>query len=256
MISKYSKPIKFCLLTTQRSGSTWLNELLGSHPEVKLFPGEIFVGKSPEENVGWIDDPNFTTFYAYQEKVNTNRPWTTFQYLSGLDNYPGSHRAIGFHLMYDQLANYSEILWKLIVDGYKIVHLERANYLDTLISMANMNRRNIVHSRSKVNITPIYLDADSLWKSLCRQEEKINIVKRLIRFLPCKVHKVTYDALRSDCENQMKDIAKFLNVSTTNIHFQSSLRKINNGSYRNKIENYDEIYQRLQGTRYEKFLDG
>jgi len=245
---------KFCLLTTQRSGSTWLNELLGSHPEIKLFPGEIFVGKSPKENIGWIDDPNFTTFYAYQAEVNTNRPWTTFQYLKNLDDYPGSHKAIGFHLMYNQLADYPEILLKLIIDGYKIVHLERTNYLDTLISIANLTRRNIVHSRSKVNVTPIYLDVDLMWKSLSRQEEKISIIKRTIRFLPFKVHKITYDALCSDYENQMKGIAKFLNVSTTNIRFQSSLKKINDGSYENKIENYEEVYQRLQGTKYEKFL--
>lgn len=245
---------KFCLLTTQRSGSTWLNELLGSHPEVKLFPGEIFVDKSPENNVGWMQDPHITTFYAYQSEVTTHRPWSTFKYLDELHTYPGNHKAIGFHLMYNQLADYPEILFRLISDGYKILHLERTNYLDTLISMANMNRRNIVHSRNKLAVTPIHLDTDTLWKSLCRQEEKINIIKRLVRLLPMKVHYVTYDSLRLERELKLSEIAKFLNVSTSGIQFQSSLTKISNGSYAEKIENFEQVYNRLLGSRFEQFI--
>lgn len=247
---------KFCLLTTQRSGSTWLNELLGSHPEVKLFSGEIFLDRPSHNNIGWIDDPNFITFYDYQQKNEIYRPWVTFSYLDKIDNYPGDHKAIGFHLMYNQLSDYPEILYRLIVDGYKIIHLERQNYLDTLISMANMNRRNIVHSRNSMEVTPICLDVDNLWASLYRQEEKISIVKRLIRFLPIKVIKVTYESLLCDCKEQLYGIAKFLGVSTKDIKFESSLKKISKGSYAEKIENFEQVYQKLAGTKYERFISG
>lgn len=247
---------KFCLLTTQRSGSTWLNELLGSHPEVKLFSGEIFLDRPSTNNIGWIDDPDFMTFYDYRNKLKLGRPWTTFNYLDEIDDYPGDHKAIGFHLMYNQLADYPEILFRLIVDGYKIVHLERQNYLDTLISMANMNRRNIVHSRNNMDISAIHLDIDVLWKSLCRQEEKIAIVKRLIRFLPIKSFKVTYESLRCDRENQLHDIAQFLGVSARDIKFQSSLKKISQGSYSKKIKNFEQVRQKLLGTRFEEFIGG
>lgn len=247
---------KFCLLTTQRSGSTWLNELLGSHPEVKLFPGEIFLDRPSQNNIGWIDHPNFKTFYDYSHQENVSRPWVTFDYLDEIDKYPGEHKAIGFHLMYNQLADYPEILFRLIVDGYKIIHLERQNYLDTLISMANMNRRNIVHSRNNVEVSAIHLDIDVLWNSLCRQEEKIAIVKRLIRFLPMKSFKVTYESLRGDRERKLHDIAKFLGVSSQDIQFQSSLKKISQGSYSEKIENFEQVRQKLMGTRYERFIAG
>lgn len=253
--SKY--PItKFCLLTTQRSGSTWLNELLGSHPEVKLFPGEIFLDRPSQNNIGWIDDSDFLTFYDYHHQKQVSRPWVTFNYLDEIDKYPGDHKSIGFHLMYNQLADYPEILFRLIVDGYKIIHLERQNYLDTLISMANMNRRNIVHSRNSMEVSAIHLDVDILWKNLCRQEEKISIVKRLIRSLPIKSFKVTYESLRCDREKELSGIAKFLGVSATGIQFQSNLKKINQGSYSQKIENYEQVRQKLLGTRYERFITG
>lgn len=254
-MKRSQQPItKFCLLTTQRSGSTWLNELLGSHPEIKLFSGEIFLDRPSQNNIGWIDDPDFKTFYDYSHQETINRPWVTFDYLDEIDNYPGDHKAIGFHLMYNQLADYPEILFRLIVDGYKIIHLERQNYLDTLISMANMNRRNIVHSRNDVEVSAIHLDIDVLWKSLCRQEEKITIVKRLIRFLPMKIFKVTYESIRCDIEKELSGIAKFLGVSAKGIQFQSSLKKISQGSYPQKIENYEQVRRKLLGTRYERFI--
>ena len=254
MKSQKIPSVKFCLLTTQRSGSTWLNELLGSHPEVKLFPGEIFLDRPSKINLGWVEDPDFLTFYDYQQKQELNRPRVTFKYLDEIDHYPGDHRAIGFHLMYNQLADNPEILFRLIVDGYKIVHLERRNYLDTLISMANMNRRNIVHARSKVEISPIYLDTSVLWKSLCRQEEKISIIKRLIRFLPLKVFKVTYESLQYDREVQLNKIGQFLSVSNRDVEFESSLKKISRGSYSDKIENFDQVCQKLRGNRFESFI--
>jgi len=245
---------KFCLLTTQRSGSTWINELIGSHPDIRLFSGEIFVDKPPENNLGWIDDPFFETFYTYRRKEKVRRPWITSKYIDEIDAYPEKYKAIGFHLMYNQLADYPEILFKLITNGYKVIHLERLNYLDTLISMANMNRRNIVHSRNKVEVTPIHLDVEVLWKSLCRQEEKIDIVKKLFRFLPLKVHYVTYESIKLDRQKYLSQIANFLNVSSSDIQFESTLKKISSGSYSKKIDNFDQVYNKLVGTRYEEFI--
>lgn len=254
MIKINSASTKFCLLTTQRSGSTWLNELIGSHPNIRLFSGEIFVDKPPETNLGWIDDPFFETFYTYRRKEQIKRPWITLKYIDEIDAYPEKYQAIGFHLMYDQLADYPEILFKLITNGYKIIHLERLNYLDTLISIANLRQRNIVHSRNKIEVTPIHLDIELLWNSLCRQEEKIDIIKKLLRILPLKVHYVTYESLKSDKQRYLGQISNFLNVSNLDIKFESTLKKISSGSYAEKIENFDDVYNKLMGTRYENFI--
>lgn len=249
---------KFCLLTTQRSGSTWLNELLGSHPELKIFPGEIFLDRpyNRNTNTGWTGDSNFIPFYDYQLKNSVIRPWITFNYLDKIDLYPGSYNSIGFNLMYNQLSRYPEILLKLIFDGYKVIHLERKNYLDTIISMANMNRRNIVHSRKNLDVSPIHLNVDKLWKDLQWQDKKIGFIKNILRLFPINVLHVSYESLRCDQDTQLDKIMRFLNVSNSDIHLQTNLQKLSLDSYSEKIENYNQVYQKLLGTKYEKFITG
>lgn len=66
--AKMKKKItKFCVITTQRSGSAWLITLLDSHPELQAFR-EIFINDkkkdgSPRE---W-PDKRITPFYEFRK---------------------------------------------------------------------------------------------------------------------------------------------------------------------------------------------
>ena len=246
------KTTKFCIFAIQRSGSTWLHELLDSHPEVKVLRGEIFLDRK-QENI-WVD-PNLVPFYEFKNANSGMRPWLTFQYLNSLDSYPGEHHAIGFKLMYNQVARKPEILAKLVSDRFKIIHIIRQNYLDATLSGINIREKGISHTTNKVNIGSTYVDTSFLLRNILKREFQVKLANILLAVLPNIVETITYEEL---CENRdlvLQDLANFLGVAISDINFKSDLQKINRGSYRDKIENYEEVKQVLSGTRFEILLD-
>jgi LPS sulfotransferase NodH len=77
---------KFIILTTQRSGSTWLTDLLNNHPHVRCY-SELFLNRDrPNEIKPWHQeaDPN-DFFYSYKKNSKIPRPFSTFKYLYGLE---------------------------------------------------------------------------------------------------------------------------------------------------------------------------
>ncbi len=244
------QPKKFCIFTTQRSGSTWLTELLDSHPETRTFE-ELFLWRDKHR---W-SDPNMKTFYDFCQQNGNYRPWIIFQYLDTLNSYPDEHEKIGFKIMYNQLAPRPEILIKLVLDKYKIIHLVRNNYLDVIISIAYQNQHQISHSNTNLRTKKVTLDPSSILQRCIKEENKRIIAHLLLRFLPVSVIEVTYESL---CINQDKVLAKisdFLDINVSNTGFSSQLKKINQGSYQDKIENYVEVKKVLSGTRFERFLN-
>ena len=118
MNNKTKKVQKFCILTTQRSGSTWLSTILDSNSIIQGFR-ELFIDR---EFI--FLDTKLSTFLLYQKNNSSKkRPQIIFEYLNELDNYMTEREAVGFKLMYGQLLDYPEIVWKLIKDRYKIIHL-------------------------------------------------------------------------------------------------------------------------------------
>jgi LPS sulfotransferase NodH len=244
------KLIKFCILTTQRSGSTLLQELLDSHSDIKVLR-EIFLNKKPK-NI-WAD-PNLISFYEFKNERVSIRPWITFQYLNKLDAYPGEHKAIGFKLMYNQFSLYPEILLKLIADRFKIIHLVRDNYLDVVFSKINAIENDLFHTRTEVEMNSIQVNPSFLLKKLYQQEMTVKLAYSILKIMPNSVLNISYNCL---CDNRgvtLNSVLNFLNISNTEIDFKSSLQKISKGSYKEKIANYDEVYQRLAGTKFKKWL--
>jgi LPS sulfotransferase NodH len=134
-----SKKPKFCVITTPRSGSTWLATLLDSHPQIKSFE-EPFIWRADRPN--WTDQ-EFPTYYDYKTSVHQKSIFTLFKYLDILNSYKSEtdFNIIGFKIMYNQIQENPEVMVKLLLDKYRIIHLIRQNYLDVIISRAKSNTK-------------------------------------------------------------------------------------------------------------------
>ena len=81
MVQQYKKKLaKFCLLTTQRSGSTWLTSLLNCHPELRMLPDELFklteggIKQDFDNNENWINE-QLISFVEFRKTNFGKRPW-------------------------------------------------------------------------------------------------------------------------------------------------------------------------------------
>ena len=244
---KHIKKNKFCIITTQRSGSAWLISLLESHPEIKAFY-EIFLDS-------WAGDEHLSSFQNYDKRNFGLRPEITWRYLHQLETYPGSHNTIGFKIMYNQLGRHPELLLKFIQDDYKIIHLVRENHLDLAISSASMRQNGLIHTTKKVKTKAIALEPKKLMKDLKKTELYLGFMRGLLNVLPLTNLEITYDQLVRENEQTLLAVAGFLGVATTGYQPKSDRQKVNKGTYREKIINYEEIENLLTDTKYAKFLN-
>jgi LPS sulfotransferase NodH len=243
---------RFCILTSQRSGSTWLRSLLDSPPEIRCF-GELFLYRPWST---WPDS-RFLPFYEFRQKQRGLRPGITLGYLDGLSHYPGEHQAIGFKLMYNQLATFfPEILYELIRRRYKIIHMVRENQLDVLISQQRRKLTGVAHTTSAEPPVCVHLDVSRLWWQLRLHEAMVLSARAFLRLIPLDVQEITYEQLQSSRDTTLTSISRLLGVQSDKVHYQSDMRKINTSGYRKCIANYEEVNARLCGTRFARLLAG
>lgn len=249
-----TKKNKFCVITTPRSGSTWLATLLDSHPQIKSFE-EPFIWRADRPN--WTDT-DFPTYYNYKTSQKQKSPLTLFRYLDILDSYKAEtdFDIIGFKIMYNQIRENPEVMLKLLADNYRIIHLVRQNYFDVIISRAAKKQHRIAHSKQvqskakQVEINTAYLIEDL---DRCTRNNKL--FRRILKLLPLKVLEITYESMQQDYNQVLCSVANFLDVSSDSITFKSDLKRINKGDYAEKISNYDEVLKTLAGSGYKRFLE-
>lgn len=247
------KPTKFCILTRQRSGSTWLRTLLGSHSEIKSL-GETFLANKP--NRRW-QKHLIMPFYQFQESTSLKRPWVVFKYLDTLNDYPKEYKAVGYKLMFNTLMETPEIFLKMIASQFKIIHLVRNNYLDIIISRENAwgkSNNRVQHTNIDVKLKPIYLDTTTLLKEIKRLETRIRKHRLFLSMMPISTLQVEYEELCTNTDAVLSSIVNFLGLSSSEITYKSNLKKINKGKYSEKIANYKEVENLLSNTKYENLL--
>lgn len=248
-----SKKNKFCVITTPRSGSTWLATLLDSHPQIKSFE-EPFIWRADRPN--WTDS-DFPTYYNYKTSAKKKSIFTAFRYLDILDSYQAEtdFDIIGFKIMYNQIQENPEVMLKLLLDNYRIIHLIRQNYLDVIISRAAKKQHRIAHSNTVQSKTKqVTIDTSYLIKDLDRCARNHLLFSSLLKIMPVKVLEITYESMQEDYNKVLCSVADFLNVSSDSIAFKSDLKRINQGKYSDKIANYQEVLETLSNSSYIKFL--
>ena len=248
-----NKKQKFCVITTPRSGSTWLATLLDSHPQIKSFE-EPFIWKADRPN--WTDT-DFPTYYDYKTNANKKSIFTIFKYLDILNYYQAETNfdIIGFKIMYNQIKEHPEVMLKLLQDNYRIIHLIRQNYLDIIISRTVNKQHHIAHSRIVQSKTrQVMIDTSCLIEDLDRCKRNNKLFYSLLKMMPLKVLEITYESMQQDYNQVLCSVAEFLEVDSDSITFKSDLKRINKGKYADKIANYEQVVETLSGSSYMELL--
>ena len=243
-----SKKPKFCIITTQRSGSTWLTQLLNSHHQIKVLAGDPFWDRSGPF------DGDLPRYHDFRRNSKVSRPRVAFDYLNTLDlqTYKSEpHDILGFKLMYNHIKHNPEVLIKLLIDKYRIIHLSRRNVLDILISNTVSKQHGVYHVKKSDNKRKsAYLDPDLLLPTLNLYERSYQFARLFLKAIPLPVLEVRYETLTANRDNILRLIADFLQVDSSSVSFESSLKKANAGSYQDKIANYSEVKNILDKSKY------
>lgn len=248
---------KFVILTDQRSGSTWLVDILNSHPEIIAF-SELFLENTTKDKPTWAGEKDILLWQAYIKKGKTIfdrfRPFSCFRYLSYVYSYKENVNAIGFKLMYHQLWHSPEVLVYLLLKKIFVVHLIRRNILDVILSKEALLIRGSFHSFDKVGQVQVKLNTSNLLKRLEWLDTKIKLAKKLFSCSGVPYVEVDYEKLKSN-PSSFNDILNFLGIEPAKQKLETSLRKLSKGSHMEIITNYEEVRNTLKDTKYDDLLD-
>ena len=240
----------FVVLSTQRSGSTWVVDMLTSHPKVVAYSELFMHGGEGKPRWSGAQDLQYWQTYS-QGKHRLAKPYWLWHYLGEAYRERPGIDAIGFKLMYSQLTRISRPLMPALwLKRVRIIHLIRRNALDVVLSKeAGAARQGKLHARDgdEVERVRLNLDTQSLLRGMTLHERAIAGARVRFKKVGLRYTEVIYEDLAAD-EKGFSELFEFLGVEPAPV--TSSLQKLNPTSHEELIENYGEVREALEGTEF------
>lgn len=242
----------FVILSSARSGSTWLVDMLKSMDNTEAY-GELFLRVARKQRTWFNGSLDYPRFIERQSKNGEFRPFSVFSYLDSLYNQPGT---VGFKLMYAQLCFYPEIWFYLWRHRIRIVHLVRLNHLDVLISRELVQIRQKAHflAGQEPGRMKIHLDPEMVFRRMKKLRRNILLARILLRWFRLSHIEVIYEEL-VHAPLSFDSIWDFLSINTERRTPTSNLRKIRKDEQAGVISNYEEVKRALEGTAFANVLN-
>jgi len=235
--SNYQRVI---VLFIARAGSTYLTELLDSHPNFHM-QGERLVelsnikGRSPVEH-------------------NIQAKYTTKYYRKFRRN---SINAVGFktkHTDITDLARFGQLLKELDVTT---IHLTRENTLKRVVSWFRGENLNKVRGEWNIHLeeerTPrLHIPCDVLIDRLISVEQWESDLRAYIHTSKFRMLEISYEELLHAKDSTVNSICDYLSVPRRATH--ASVIKNTSDNLEEAIANYEEIRRVLINTKWSRYL--
>jgi hypothetical protein len=220
------RPVRFAILCMGRSGSTMLQTMLDSHPDIRCF-GELFHAGDT------FATSHRTDHVAYLEEFLGTDP----------------SMAVGFKMPWDSLIVYPDIWEVFRRQRFRVILLTRQNRLDQYLSMKLAIHNEMWHS------------FDGKGRYYPRERLRTDPAECLhhlqyFRFGDTMLREVSRDLERVEIDyaqlTDVKVMARvFVLLGVEPRPLTSGVERLRRGSQRDIIENYDELKASLRGSAWE-----
>ena len=241
---------KFIILSSPRTGSTWLSSLLRSHKNLIVF-NELFHRK----NIGWIGLGDYVDKTKEVFKYRDMRPLDFLQDII-FGNYNEKIEAVGFKIHGNcQPARNATVVWSYLasLSKLKVIQIKRNNFLEQFTSLQIAQKTNIWQIKSKLKKleTPrLRLNFIDCLKFFNELEITNNFFSKI--FKKSQVYEVSYEGLCQNSSKEIYDMQNFLDLTIKNLH--SPYKKINQYPLNEIIINYKELKNKFRKTKWIRFF--
>lgn len=232
------RPASFIVLSSQRSGSTLLCELLGSHPNV-VMSKELFKLYGEGRN---LDQDRYASEKGSEKYF--------------LDNFFRSDlitgRAKAFKLMLDQFKAHSGISEFIEEGKVSIIYLERRNLLKQHVSRQAARSTQCYHLEDSGQTGSLLLATGSLLEQL----DQLQKDRDELRYLASRYNALTlfYEDLVADQTATLGEALQFLQIDPC-VNLTSPLIKILEPDLNRSLINYPQVYSLLERTGFSQYLE-
>lgn len=249
------QPTRFVVLATQRSGSTWVVDMLDSHPQVTAY-GELML--SPEKDMMLPRDVEYFSEFLARQSPRARRLGShvlSLRFVAGVFERTNGD-AIGFKLMYDDFMRNPELLGYLAAKRVRIIHVVRENVLDVVISREAAQAKGLYHVWGERQVEPVSVELDTkhLIGRLRMLELQQRFARRWVPLLRTPVYEAVYEELLRDPSGFGKLLGVLGADASRSGALGSSLKKVVRNDHADVIANYEAVRRVLAGTRFERLL--
>lgn len=248
----------FVILFAERSGSSFLQTMLTSHPQL-VCHAEVFHLRRQSGKDGRRDSIGRLSKFA--------DPARSREYLEELwcSEAPAATeiRAVGFKYKYPTQTDLYPEVWEHLrsVDergALKVIHLKRLNLLKAAISKQNQQvlweERRVANlpSSDEYTVGKLKLNISDACQYMVRRKAYLEAFERRIKNFRSRLD-ISYESLLEDKEETIKEVYIFLGVDTY-VNTAPATKKLTADSLREALVNYDEVVHALSGTEFEEYL--
>jgi LPS sulfotransferase NodH len=243
----------FVVLTTQRSGSGWLVDLLDDHPAIASYAEMFRVTDTTVSDYGATAVPRFEVMVG--PRTFSTAPGLVARrhaYVRGLARAHPEARAVGFKLMYDQTRDHPGLMSILTLARARFIHLVRRDTLSAVVSFDIASERDRWHYHAGQPVPPLRVRTDtrSLLERLQERDTEVERFRQRMARMRVAVHEVAYEDLVARREETLSAVLEFLGVPQPTRPLRSSLVRPTPARAVDLVENRADVRAALAGTRY------
>lgn len=256
-----TEPIHFCVVGTQRTGTTFLRTSLDSHSQIRCA-GELFVGdKWPlrpycNNHAGQLDSYQAYMYKSMWNWIGGFIPPLSLRRFLNLFYSRSSYNAVGFKLMLSEAQRFPAAVRYINERNISIIHMVRLNVLRTYISRLFARRTGVYHTTAlsgelKTSVEPIRVNTKGIIKTLHSIANEEREVKMLFRGIN-RYQKVIYESYIDHFDKQNRDLALFLSCDAEEL--STPLKRLHDSPIERLVANFGEIESKLINTQFEYCL--
>lgn len=233
-------------------------DMLGQHPQVNslsevLIPQNLFVSRG--------DQASLPTWYVYLSAKQASgqagdiTSWL-FGYLDTLREYHHHQQSVGFIAMYDRFKVYPQLLDYLVSRNIGVIHLTRRNHLNAVVSEAVAKQSDVWHLAHDRNlqITPVKVHTRGIVERLTSRMNSVGWWSSYLAQAGLPYIEMIYEELlRNPCK--FDEAISFLGLNRGSFNSPSMWKKAISRPLSEIIENYSELREKLQGSKFEDLME-
>lgn len=243
------------ILTSPRSGSTWLVDALNGHPRAVVFGEALQPGRGGPFRFGAA---NLLPYELHRRRGGqTLGPLPAVRYLRTLYAIPGEQTAVGFKLMYGHAARHPTAAAYLRLTGIRIIHLIRSNPVDAAIS----NRLSVARGRGGGHDTgtalpPVRLRVEpaAFVSEVATRDRTVRVARAVLAISGADRLEVTYEGMLDDPAGCHQTVLRFLGLPPSPEPLPGTTRRLSSGDQGAQIENFDEVRDALARAGFGRHL--
>ena len=243
------KPIKTIVVVgTQRSGTTWIMQVLSQYEGFRVY-GEVFREIHSDEFKG---DPALKPPQFYLEYCE-NHSKNPLKFVNETLRENGKITVI--KLMYDQIRRAPELLKLISNPNVLVINVERENIYEVALSKCIARKTGIYHSSTEQNVEQFELSYSFIYKLMLKEKLKKLVFPSTVKVFAKNYHYFSYEELLKDFYPLEKFIDSNINLAEFSFDFKKTKwKKTEKNKKHSTIVNLDLIRKKLKKSMFKGYV--